>query len=110
GWRGVTRSDRRALPMAASFSTERNTDPFDALPNTIPLDEMNGSIASLRGAERKFALASMAMDFSEPDNAPGELLNRVIWHSVKGYETPYPRLAPASCQPAMKGVAAAGIE
>jgi len=52
---------------------------------------MNGAFASLHGAERKFALASMAMNFSEPDNAPGELLNRVVWHSVQGCDTPYPR-------------------
>ena len=42
------------------------------------------------------------MDFSEPDNAPADLLNRVIWHSVKGYETPYPTQPPAFCLPAIK--------
>ena len=30
------------------------------------------------------------MDFSEPDEAPEDVLNRVIWHSVKGYDVPYP--------------------
>src|SRR5262249_56724825 len=94
--------DRAALPMSLSFSNERNTAPFDALPNTIPLDEMNGPVASLRGLERRFALASIAMDFSEPDNAPGDLLNRVIWHSVKGYSTPYPSIARAACAPVLK--------
>src|SRR5262249_35064071 len=94
--------DAAAFPMAMSFSNEPNTAPFDALPNTIPLDEMNGSVASLRGLARTYAFASMAMDFSEPDNAPGDLLNRVIWHSVKGSSTPYPSLARAACLPVLK--------
>jgi hypothetical protein len=31
----------------------------------------------------------MEMDFSEPDAADAKVLNRAIWHSVKGYSTPY---------------------
>jgi hypothetical protein len=26
---------------------------------------------------------------SEPDSAPADLLNRAIWHSVMGFDTPY---------------------
>ena len=44
----------------------------------------------LRGLARELALASEKMDFSAPDAAPEDLLNRVIWHSVKGYHVPYP--------------------
>jgi YVTN family beta-propeller protein len=102
--------DRAALPMAAAFSNHPNTAPFEVVPNTIPLDEMNAPVASLHGLDRRLALASMSMDFSAPDTAPGDLLNRVIWHSVKGSGTAYPRPAAASCQPALKGLTAAGIE
>jgi hypothetical protein len=42
--------------------------------------------------QRELAIASTKMNFSEPDMAPEDLLNRVIWHSVKGYNTPYPVL------------------
>ena len=31
----------------------------------------------------------MTIDSSEPDSAPADLLNRAIWHSVKGFDTPY---------------------
>ena len=31
----------------------------------------------------------MTIDTSEPDSAPADLLNRAIWHSVKGFATPY---------------------
>jgi hypothetical protein len=94
--------DSAALTMNTVFSNRPALSPFDALPNEIPLDEMNAPVASLRGLERKLALASLSMDFSEPDNAPGDVLNRVIWHSVKGYNTPYPTLPQASCKPAIR--------
>jgi hypothetical protein len=45
------------------------------------------------------ALASEAADLSQPDAAPEDVLNRAIWHSVKGYQTPYPRLAHSSLVP-----------
>ncbi len=55
-------------------------------------DQMNRPVASLQGVQRSLALASMRMDFSEADKALEDLLNRVIWHSVKGYNTPYPKI------------------
>src|SRR5262245_42935231 len=89
--------------MATAFLTQPNTArPFTVLPNHIPLDEMNPSVASLRGLQQELALASMKMDFSGPDKAPEDLLNRVIWHSVKGYDTPYPRSELAQCIPALR--------
>jgi hypothetical protein len=60
--------------------------------------------------EAKLALASLAMDFSEPDNAPGDLLNRVICHSVKGYGAPYPSIPQTSCIPAIRKAGPARIE
>jgi hypothetical protein len=51
---------------------------------------MNPPISALHGLQKQLAIASTKMDFSEPDAAPEDLLNRVIWHSVKGYNTPYP--------------------
>jgi hypothetical protein len=102
--------DRAAHPMATAFANEPNLTPFDAVPNSIPLDDMNAPVASLRGLQRELAVASLAMDFSEPDNAPGELLNRVIWHSVKGYETPYPSIPMARCTPAVRRAGPARVE
>src|SRR5262249_35522865 len=37
--------DRAAHPMAPAFTTEADLTPFEALPNTIPLDEMNTPVA-----------------------------------------------------------------
>ena len=38
------------------------------LPNQIPLDEMNAPVASLHGLQEELAVASLKMDFSEPDS------------------------------------------
>src|SRR6185295_8636091 len=84
--------DGAAHTMTKAFSPRPNFASFDSVPNEIPLDEMNPPLASLRGLQRDLARASLDMDFSEPDNAPEAVLNRAIWHSVKGYGTPYPRI------------------
>jgi hypothetical protein len=84
--------DQAADPMFSVFTAQPNLTPYTALPNKIPLNEMNPPIAALHGLRRELAIASTKMNFSEPDAAPEDLLNRVIWHSVKGYNTPYPTL------------------
>jgi len=94
--------DAAADTMSRAFSNRPDFAPFDSVPNEIPLDEMNPGVASLRGLQRDLALASLRMDFSEPDNAPEDLLNRAIWHSVKGYATPYPRIQEPLCLPVLR--------
>jgi hypothetical protein len=94
--------DAAAHTMTKAFSNTPNLAAFDSVPNQIPLDEMNAPVASLRGLQKSLALASLRMDFSEPDNAPEDLLNRTIWHSVKGYTQPYPRIQTGSCVPALR--------
>ena len=76
--------DMAAEPMFSLFTTAPDLTPYAALKNNIPLDEMNPPVSGLRGLRRRYAIASSKMDFSEPDANPAELLNRIIWHSVKG--------------------------
>ena len=83
--------DLAAEPMFSVFTTKPDNAAYQALPNRIPLDEMNPSMKALRGLERELAIASSAMDFDEPDAAPEDELNRAIWHSVMGFAKPYPR-------------------
>jgi YVTN family beta-propeller protein len=81
--------DLSAEPMFSLFTHKPDPTPFTALPNQIPLDEMNPALAGLRGRQRELAEFSATIDSSEPDSAPADLLNRAIWHSVKGFNTPY---------------------
>jgi hypothetical protein len=63
--------------------------PYTARPNQIPLDEMNPRLAALVGLQRQLAKFSLTIDSSEPDSADADMLNRAIWHSVKGFDAPY---------------------
>jgi phospholipase C len=86
--------DLAAEPMFSVFTTKPDFTPYKALPNRIALDEMNPPLSALRGYPKRLAELSLQMNFEEPDAAPEDALNRAIWHSVKGFGTPYPA-APA---------------
>ena len=78
-----------AEPMFTTFTSKPDFTPYTAIPNRIPLNEMNPSLQALNGLQRELAEFSMTIDSSEPDSAPADTLNRAIWHSVKGFDTPY---------------------
>jgi YVTN family beta-propeller protein len=82
--------DAAARPMWRLFTGSPDFAPYTALPNQVPLDEMNPPVSGLRGLQKRLAEASLKMDFSMPDAAPEDLLNRAVWHSVRGYTVPYP--------------------
>src|SRR5262249_45234664 len=81
--------DLAAEPMFSTFTSKPGFTKSTAIPNNIPLDEMNPQLAGLTGLQRELAEFSLTIDSSEPDSAPADLLNRAIWHSVKGFGTPY---------------------
>lgn len=85
--------DMAANPMYACFTNTPDTTPYTCRPNQIPLDEMNPKLASLRGKQLYYARKSMEMPLDDIDRADEGLFNRILWHSVKGYDVPYPRLA-----------------
>jgi phospholipase C len=89
GMSPLNQFDLAAEPMFSAFTSSPDFTPYDARPNQIPLDEMNPQLAGLRGLQRDLAKFSLTIDSSEPDSAPADLLNRAIWHSVKGFDTPY---------------------
>jgi hypothetical protein len=81
--------DSAAEPMFSLFTSKPDFTPYTALLNQIPLDEMNPPLAGLTGLQRELAEFSLTIDTSQPDSADANLLNRAIWHSVKGFDTPY---------------------
>jgi len=76
--------------MTECFTAKPDLKPYQCRPNQIPLDEMNKPLAQLQGAERHWALASLDQDFEDVDRADEDTLNRILWHSVKGVDAPYP--------------------
>jgi len=60
---------------------------------------MTPAATALTGARREAALASARMNFAVPDDVPTAELNRIVWHDVKGWSSPYPRLTQAAFSP-----------
>ena len=85
--------DMASTPMLNAFTEKQDVTPYTALPNRIPLDEMNPDLKSLEGRQRYWAERSMRLPLDEADEADEDTLNRILWHSTKGYGTPYPKVA-----------------
>jgi DNA-binding beta-propeller fold protein YncE len=77
GLPSLTYFDDRAPSLVADFQQQPVLEDYTARPAQIPLDEVNPPNAP--GAKQ-----SARWDFSRPDRAPEQELNRVIWKSVKG--------------------------
>ena len=89
----MSQFDLVATPMTDCFTDKPDFTPFTALPNQIPLDQMNPKLSSLKGKQLYWAKKSMAMPLEEVDKAEDEELNKIIWYSVRGYDMPYPKIA-----------------
>jgi hypothetical protein len=91
--------DLVAVDMRASFigpDESPNLAPYTALTPAQSLFEVNQRVGSITGPhaeERRLAAkASARMNFGDPDAAPTERLNRILWHDARGWGTPYPEI------------------
>ena len=91
--------DLIANDMRASFTNTADLEPYVAVQPKQSLFETNPALNTLRGQARADALSSMRMRFDAPDAAPTEKLNRIVWRSVKGIGSPYPRVKRAVFAP-----------
>jgi DNA-binding beta-propeller fold protein YncE len=86
--------DASATPMFDCFTAMPDYTPYDAVPNLIPLDQMNPAPAVVVDTQlRRDALASARMNFREVDRCPEDELNRILWRAMKGTQIPYPEWA-----------------
>lgn len=86
--------DAAASPMFDCFTNTPDFTPFVAVPNQVPLDEMNPEPKAIRDPRlRRHALQSARLDFRRVDACPEGVLNRILWHAVKGSAVPYPAWA-----------------
>ena len=79
----MTQHDAAAVPMVNSFMAKPDLSGFQALPARIDLMTKNP-------AQGYGAAISARMDFSDYDRIDEDALNRVLWHSIKGVDVPYP--------------------
>jgi YVTN family beta-propeller protein len=79
----MTQHDAAAPPMVNSFMAVPDLSGFTALRARIDLMTKNPP-------NGYGATVSAAMDFSDYDRIDEDALNRILWHSIKGVDTPYP--------------------
>ncbi len=84
--------DLIANDMRASFTDTPDLTAYSAVEPKQSIFEQNPELAELKGPARKAAQASLRMRFDIPDAAPSDRLNRILWHGVRGWNTPYPKV------------------
>ncbi|MEK7677840.1 MAG: bifunctional YncE family protein/alkaline phosphatase family protein [Verrucomicrobiota bacterium] len=90
----MNQMDASATPMFACFTDQPDFAPFAAVPNNIPLDQMNPEPRAISDpVQRHYALASMRLPLDKIDQCPEDLFNRILWHAQKGSHAPYPAWA-----------------
>jgi YVTN family beta-propeller protein len=77
GLPSLTFFDDRAPSLLVDFQQQPQLNVYDSRQPKIPLEELNAPDAP-------GAAESSHWDFTRPDQAPEQALNRVIWQSVKG--------------------------
>ncbi len=84
--------DLIANDMRASFGDKPDLTPYSAVTPKQDLFETNPPLKALSGPARLGARQSAAMNWSAPDAAPTEKLNRILWGSIMGWKRPYPSI------------------
>lgn len=86
--------DASATPMFDCFVNTPDLRPFNVLPVSVPLDQMNPDPkAIINDLLRSQAELSATLNFREVDRAPEDVLNRILWHAMKGASVAYPEWA-----------------
>ena len=81
--------DATALPMFDCFENTAKLESFHSMENKIPLNEMNPDLNKLNGVALSYAKESMRPEYDYIDSGIDDVLNRIIWYSIKG-EKKYP--------------------
>ena len=90
----MNQMDATATPMFDCFTDAPDFTPVTAVTNQVPLDQMNPEPKRIADALlRQDAYASSRLPLAKEDQCPEDVLNRIIWRSVKGSREPYPAWA-----------------
>jgi hypothetical protein len=88
-----------ATDMRNSFQTGPDFTPYASIQPQQSIYEVNPPLATLKGPAREAAVASMRMDFLEPDDVPTQTLNAILWHDAMGWSTPVPKVKKGAFTP-----------
>jgi hypothetical protein len=90
GLEPMNRFDALTPPIAACFTDTPNLTPYTPTAPTVALDDMNPAVTAQSGDELYWTKQSLALDWSGLDRPDPAILTRVIWHTIKGVDSPYP--------------------
>jgi YVTN family beta-propeller protein len=94
GLKPMSQYDALALPLMDWDTGPNNSEPFTAqLPPKDVIAQINPpakKAAAMGAGKADLAALSDQMDFSHADAAPADLLNQIIWKSVKGADAVMP--------------------
>lgn len=83
--------DATATPLSDCFVDSPDLTPFTAETNNVPLDHVNPEPKKITNAIlRREAQVSARLPLKLPDQCPEDVLNRILWHAMKGPLAPYP--------------------
>ncbi|MDB5386464.1 MAG: Phosphoesterase family protein, partial [Planctomycetaceae bacterium] len=86
--------DASATPMSACFTDTPDFTPYKAVPNRIPLDQINPALTDIKDPRQlHWAKASLAEPLDEVDAADEDTLNRILWYAARGRDDTYPEWA-----------------
>jgi len=90
----MNQMDATATPMFDCFTNTPDFTPFAAVPNNVPLDQMNPEPREISDRLlRKDAYVSARLPLEKNDQCPEDLFNHIIWRAMKGSQIPYPTWA-----------------
>ena len=79
----LSQYDAAATPMWRCFTDKPNNRPFKSLPSNVNLNDVNPG-------GTKLAAMAKGLDFSDIDKVPDEIMNTMLWKSIKGIDAKVP--------------------
>ncbi|MEL6896521.1 MAG: alkaline phosphatase family protein, partial [Planctomycetota bacterium] len=90
----MNRFDAASPLMFDCFTGTPDYTPYKAVPNIVPLDQMNPEPNAIADPIlRRDAIVSATLNFEKIDAAPEDVFNRILWRSQRGSSEPYPQWA-----------------
>lgn len=86
----MNQMDALAPLMSDCFTNKPDFRPYTALPNSYSLFDKSNAMDEAKRRSRLFGELVKQVRYDRPDSGNDDALNRVLWHGVKGENTPYP--------------------
>ena len=91
GFPPLNQMDAGSTPIRDCFTDTPDYSPYHAVPNQVPLDQLNPSASALSNPKmKKFAEVSETLPFDRIDACNEDVLNRILWFAMKGSSSTYP--------------------